>query len=73
MCLAVPGKVIEITGATDLQKMAIVDFFGVTRKVSIAFVPDVQIGEYVIVHAGVAINKVNELEAIKTLAEIDKI
>ncbi len=62
MCLAIPGKILEING-----DKANVDFNGVQRDVIIALVQDVEIGKYVIVHAGYAIELLNEEEALKTL------
>lgn len=66
MCLAVPGKVIVITNKNTLR-MGQVDFGGVTREVCLESVPGVQIGDYVIVHAGFALNILSESEANKTL------
>ena len=64
MCLAVPGKVKEIIA----QKEAVVDFMGVNKKISLGILEDVKAGEYVIVHAGFAISKVNEEEALETIS-----
>jgi hydrogenase expression/formation protein HypC len=66
MCLGVPGKIIEITG-DDLMRMGKVDFGGVKREVSLAYVPEAGIGDYVIVHVGFAISQVDEAEAQETL------
>ncbi len=66
MCLGVPGKVDEIYEANGL-KMGKVDFGGVKREVCLAYVPEVEIGEYVIVHVGFAINQMSEEEAEETL------
>jgi hydrogenase expression/formation protein HypC len=65
MCLAVPGKVLE---ATDLgiSRIAKVDFGGVTRKVYLDFVPEVEPGDYVLVHVGFAISRVEAGEAART-------
>ena len=62
MCLAVPGKIIEIDGTT-----AQVDFGGVTREASLILVPEATVDEYVLVHAGFAIELLNESEAEETL------
>lgn len=67
MCLAVPGKVEEIYEGTDLLKMAKVNFGGVKKDVCVAWIPDVQVGDYVLVHVGFALNKINEEEALETL------
>ncbi len=66
MCLGIPGKVLEISGGPDLP-IGRVDFGGVTKDVCLSYVPDVQIGEYVIVHVGFAISKLDEDEARSTL------
>lgn len=65
MCLAVPGKVLEAVDA-GLSRIAKVQFGGITRQVYLDFVPEVQIGDYVIVHVGFAIGKVDEEEARQT-------
>jgi len=62
MCLAIPGKIIEIK-----KKTAIVDFLGVTREASTEFLDDVKVGEYIIVHAGCALQKLDEEEALKSI------
>ncbi len=66
MCLAVPGKIIEIT-PTDAARMGKVDFGGVTREVCLEAIPEAQLGNYVIVHAGFALNILSEQEAQDTL------
>ncbi|MFA9402070.1 MAG: HypC/HybG/HupF family hydrogenase formation chaperone [Anaerolineales bacterium] len=66
MCLGVPGKVNEIYEANGL-KMGKVDFGGVKREVCLEYVPEIEIGEYVIVHVGFAINQMSEEEAEETL------
>ena len=66
MCLAIPGKVLSISGDEDpVTRMGRIDFSGVIKQVSLAYVPEVQIGDYVIVHVGFALSKVDELEAQK--------
>ncbi|NPV10460.1 MAG: HypC/HybG/HupF family hydrogenase formation chaperone [Ignavibacteria bacterium] len=67
MCLAVPGKVEEIYEGTDLIKMAKVNFGGVKKDVCVAWIPDLQVGDYVLVHVGFALNKIDEKEAMETL------
>ncbi len=62
MCLAIPGKILEVNG-----DKANVDFNGVKRDVIIALVKDVKVGKYVLVHAGYAIELLNEEEAQETL------
>lgn len=69
MCLAVPGKVIEVT-PTEAARMGRVDFGGVIREVCLEAVPDAKIGNYVIVHAGFALNILSEEEAEETLSAL---
>jgi hydrogenase expression/formation protein HypC len=66
MCLAIPGKVLEIDRSGPLA-MGRVDFGGIRKDVCLEWMPDVAVGEYVIVHVGFAISKMNEEEALKTL------
>lgn len=66
MCLGVPGKIVEFIDQPGL-KMAKVDFGGVIRSVCIESIPEVQLGEYTIVHAGYALNILSEEEAQETL------
>ena len=67
MCLAVPGRIEEIDGS-GLMKMAKVNFSGLRKDVCIEGVPEAKQGDYVIVHAGFALNLLNQEEAQKTLA-----
>jgi len=66
MCLAIPGKVIEIFDENGL-KMGKVDYSGTVNTACLEYVPEVKKGEYVIVHAGFAISVIDETEAKKTL------
>jgi len=66
MCLGIPGRIIEIT-ENGLMRMGKVDFGGVVRDVCLAYVPEAQVGDYVIVHVGFAISQIDEAEAQGTL------
>lgn len=66
MCLAVPGKVIEIRDERN-TRMATIDFDGITKDICLAYLPDMEIGDYAIVHVGFAISKVDEASALETL------
>lgn len=66
MCLGVPGRITQVR-ESGLMRMGKVDFGGVTREVSLAYVPEAKKGDYVIVHAGFAISQVDEGEAKETL------
>jgi hydrogenase expression/formation protein HypC len=75
MCLAVPGKIISVSGE-DLARQARVDFGGVLKEVNLAYVPEAKVGEYVLVHVGFAISVVDEEEAGKVfgyLKEMDEL
>ncbi len=75
MCLAIPGKVVE-TFAQNGMQMARVQFGGVTREACLEYVPETQVGEYVLVHVGFAISRIDEEEAQRTyaaLAELDQL
>jgi len=65
MCLAVPGKITEITEAGPLRRTGRVDFSGIIKQVNLAYVPEANIGDYVIVHVGFAISLVDPEEASK--------
>lgn len=67
MCLAVPGKVVSIDESNPELKMAKVNFSGVSKEVCIQWLDDVNVGDYVLVHVGFALNKVDEKEAEETL------
>jgi len=64
MCLAVPVRVVELQGG----EMAIVDLGGIRKEVSLALVEDVAVGDYVILHVGYALTKLDPAEAERTLA-----
>ena len=66
MCLGIPGKVVEIRDDGALR-MARVDFGGVRKEACLAYLPEVVLGDYVIVHVGFAISQLDEEEALKTL------
>jgi hydrogenase expression/formation protein HypC len=75
MCLAVPGRVVEITGEGELRTGR-VDFSGVQRQACLAYTPEVAVGDYVLVHVGFAISRIDEeaaketLEALRQLGEL---
>ena len=71
MCLAVPGKVVSITGEHELRS-GTVDFGGIRKQVNLAFVPNANIDDYVLVHVGFAISVVDEEEARKVLEYLEQ-
>ena len=68
MCLAVPGQVLAIEGEDPLLRSAKVSFSGVVKQVSLACTPEARVGDYVLVHVGVAISTVDPKEAAETFA-----
>ena len=72
MCLAVPGKILEITEADELFRTAKVSFGGAAIAVNLTFVPEAKIGDYIIAHVGFALSIVDEDEAKKTLEYLDE-
>lgn len=73
MCLAVPGKVAEWRDRDPLFATAMVDFGGIRRQVSMACVPEADLGDYVLVHAGIAIGRVAPDEAARMLQTLDEV
>ena len=73
MCLAIPGKIINIEGEDPLSTSGKVEFGGIFKEVSLAYVPEAKIGDYVIVHTGFAISIVDEEEAKQTMEDIKKL
>ncbi|MBI5474982.1 MAG: HypC/HybG/HupF family hydrogenase formation chaperone [Ignavibacteriae bacterium] len=65
MCLAVPGRVVSIEESSVGMNMGKVNFGGILKQVCLAYVPEVMVGDYVLVHVGFAISKVDEEEAAK--------
>jgi hydrogenase expression/formation protein HypC len=63
MCLAVPGKIVSISGDDPLTRIGKVNFGGIVKDVNFAYVPDAKVGDYVVVHVGFALNTVDEAEA----------
>ena len=72
MCLGVPGKVVEIWEERG-TRMATVDFGGVTKTVCLAYLPDIVVGDYTIIHVGFAITKLDEASALETLKLFDEL
>lgn len=73
MCLGVPGRVIEWLDEDPVFGRAMIEFEGIRRECHMACVPDAEIGEYVIVHAGIAISRIDSEEAQRVLDELKNI
>jgi hydrogenase expression/formation protein HypC len=72
MCLAVPGKIVEINEVDGLQ-MAKVDFGGIFREACLDYVPEAKVGDYCVIHVGFAISLLSEQEAMETLELLKQI
>ena len=70
MCLAVPGCILSTSGA-DFSRVARVDFGGVTREINLAFTPEAEVGDYVLVHVGIAIAVIDEEEAARVFDALE--
>lgn len=70
MCLAIPGKIVSLEDR-DGTLMSVVDFGGISKDVCLQYIPDAAVGEYVIVHVGFAIQRLDEESAMRTLAEFE--
>jgi len=72
MCLGVPGKVVEIQKDVLGVTMGRVSFAGIVKEVCLAYTPDAEVGDYVVVHVGFAISKIDEREAHKVFAYLEE-
>ena len=73
MCLAVPGRIVELTGDEPLARQGKVDFGGVVKAVNLSLVPEAGMGDYVLVHVGVAIGRIDEHEALRVFEYLREI
>lgn len=71
MCLAVPGRIESVEGQTAETRCGRVNFGGVVKEINLAFVPEAQVGDYVLTHVGFAISRLSEAEARRTLAALE--
>lgn len=65
MCLAVPGRILDIDGADPALRSGRVDFAGIVKRANLSYVPEAQVGDFVLVHVGFAISTVDEAEATR--------
>ncbi len=68
MCLGIPGKILEIDTQGPLKRQGKASFGGIVKEVNLSYVPEAEVGQYVIVHVGFAISVINEAEAQETLS-----
>ena len=72
MCLGIPGKLVEVHPHDDLP-MGKVEFGGILKDVCLAYTPEAQVGDYVLVHVGFAISRIDEAEAEETFRYLEEI
>lgn len=72
MCLAVPGKVMSVSDGDPLMRTGWVSFGGILKEINLSFVPEARVNDFVIVHVGFAISKMNEQEAQKVFDALDQ-
>lgn len=73
MCVAVPGKIVSLSGDDPLTRTAKVSFGGAIKEINLAFLPDVKVDDYVIVHAGFALSQIDEAEAARIFEDLSRI
>ena len=79
MCLAVPGKIMSIEGTDPILRSGKVNFGGIVKNINLAYVPEARVGDYVLVHVGFAISKLDEAQALevfetlKTMGELGEL
>jgi hydrogenase expression/formation protein HypC len=73
MCLAVPGRVVEIIDHADVAfRQAKVDFGGIRKEINLAYTPEAEVGKYVLVHVGFAISVIDEVEAQRVFRHLEE-
>ena len=73
MCLAVPGKILSVVDGDPAFRTGNVDFCGIRKNVNLVFTPEAEVGDYVLVHVGFAITRVDEEEAARTFRYLEQI
>jgi hydrogenase expression/formation protein HypC len=73
MCLAIPGRVLSMSGDEPILRTGRVDFGGVVKEINLAYTPEVAIGDYVLVHVGFAITIIDAAEAAKVFEHLERI
>ena len=73
MCLAVPGRILSVSGDEPLMRVGRVDFGGVVKEINLAYAPEAEVGVYVLVHVGFAITVIDEAEAARVFERLREI
>lgn len=71
MCLAIPGRIDSLGEDNLLGRTGVIDFGGVTREVNLAYVPEAEVGSWVLVHVGFALSVIDEEEAARVRADLE--
>ncbi|HVC56984.1 MAG TPA: HypC/HybG/HupF family hydrogenase formation chaperone [Stellaceae bacterium] len=70
MCLAVPGRILSLSGDDPITRVGRVDFGGIVKEINLAFTPEAQLGDYVLAHVGFAIAVIDEAAAGRVFAQL---
>ena len=73
MCLAIPGKILTVTGDDPIMRTGRVDFGGVIKEINLAYTPEAKLGDYVLVHVGFAITVIDAAEAERVFVHLERI
>ncbi len=73
MCLAVPGRILSLTGDEPLMRVGRVDFGGVVKEINLAYVPEAHVDDYVLVHVGFAITVLDAAEAARVFDQLSEL
>jgi hydrogenase expression/formation protein HypC len=73
MCLAIPGLVLSLSGGDTITRTARVDFGGVVKEINVAYTPEAEVGDYVLVHVGFALTVIDAGEAEKVFEHLERI
>jgi hydrogenase expression/formation protein HypC len=73
MCLAVPGRIVGIAGDDPLTRTARVDFGGIFKEIQLAFLPEAQLGDHILVHVGFAIARLDDADAERVFEHLEEI
>jgi len=73
MCLAVPAKILSVSGDDPIMRLGRVDFGGIVKEINLAYVPEARIGDYVLVHVGFAITVIDAGEAARVFEHLREI
>lgn len=73
MCLAIPGRIEDISGDDPIMRVGRVDFGGIVKEINLAYVPEARVGDYVLVHVGFALTVIDEAEAERVFEQLNEI